>query len=148
MSSVIREYVFTMVMGAPSKVELCASKSADPFSPEECMEMIFNTVWSPLENGPLTPAQMQLQRSYLEAVCGSASVPYGKSGSRRSIRQDISAYSEAEALYHEDRLRPSDYYSYILRARKMLKKGCKSSDKATSYHCMELLHNIDKSLED
>ena len=148
MSSVIRDYVFTMVMGAPAKTELCASKSADPFTPEECMEMIFNAVWSPLKGGKLSAAQMQLQRSYLEAVCGSASVPYGKNASRRSISQDISAYSEAEALYHEDRLRPSDYYSYVLRARKMLVKGRKSSDKATSYHCMELLHNLDKTLED
>lgn len=148
MSSVIRDYVFTMVMNAPSKTELCASKSSDPFTPEECMEMIFNAVWSPLKGGKLSPAQMQLQRSYLKAVCGSASVPFGKGGSGRSLKQETSAYSEAEALYHEDRLRPSDYYSYILRARKMLKKGRKSSDKATSSHCMELLYNLDKSLED
>lgn len=145
MSSVIRDYVMKMVMGAPSKTELCASKSDDPFTPEECMEMIFNSVWSPLKKGSLTAAQMQLQRSYLESICGSASVPYGKSS--RSLRQDNSAYSEAEALYHEDRMRPSDYYGYILRIKKMLKKGSKSSDKATSNHCTQLLYNLDKSLE-
>lgn len=145
MSSVIRDYVMKMVMGAPSKTELCASKSDDPFTPEECMEMIFNSVWSPLKKGDLTAAQMQLQRSYLESICGSASVPYGKSS--RSLRQDNSAYSEAEALYHEDRMRPSDYYGYILRIKKMLKKGSRSSDKATSNHCTQLLYNLDKSLE-
>lgn len=44
-------------------------------------------------------------------------------------------------------MRPSDYHGYILRIKKMLKKGSKSSDKATSNHCTQLLYNLDKSLE-
>lgn len=143
MSSVIREYIMNMVMNAPSRTELCASKSSDPFTPRECMDMIFDAVWSPLRSGKLTPAQMQLQRSYIETACGNAAVSYGKPSGR--ALQTFSAYTEAEALYHEDTLLPSDYYAYVLGAQKLLEKGSRSSDRATAMHCRQLLYNLGKS---
>lgn len=138
-AKIINDYVMGLLMEAPSRCELASTRGDDPFTPNECMSIIFDKVWGKLATKqPLTKYDMLRQISYLKYVSDEAGIEiFNDKG--LSV---ISAYDEQGALYLENLILPSDNYVYLLKVEELLKKGTKSRDKATAAHCKTLLAKI------
>lgn len=136
---ILNDYLMSLIMKAPSRCELTSTFNSEPFTPEECMEMIYKKVWGNIqEKRPLTEVEMSRQISYLKYVSKGAGV---EMSDKKGINEKA-AYDEQGALYFENIILPGDHYSYLLKIEKALKKGAKNKDEKTAAHCINLLTRL------
>lgn len=146
-SRIVGDYIMEMLMAAPSRTELCAMKSDDPFTPQQCMDMIFDAVWKPLADGEkIDAAKMRQQEYFVEKMCGDLGVEYGKTGKKSLAQTVVAGYDEPSPIYYENKMLKSDNFGYLLRVEKILKKGSRNKDRRVGDHCSALLLNLQKAL--
>ena len=139
---IVVKYIMDQIMTAPSRCEVASTLSKEPFTPLECMDIIFNKVWGDIKDGKaISPKYMKIQNLYLEYLTEKAGIPNFKAKSK-----SIMAYDEQGALYQENVILPGDNYTYVLRAKKILEKGTKNRDERTSAHCKSLLYRLERGL--
>ena len=142
-SQTMSDYVMRLLLDAPGRCELASTRTDDPFTPQECMELVFNKIWGGLKEGEaLTMQEMRRQIYYLENFADKADVELSASNKRDLSLSEQSAYYEQGALYYENSLLTSDYYDYLLKIEKLLKKGTRNKDDRTAAHCRSLLSKL------
>ncbi|WP_211483129.1 zinc-dependent metalloprotease [Fodinibius roseus] len=111
-SAVIRNQLIEVILGAPERVHLSALKSREenPYSPEDVMEDIFNSLWKePLqEKSTLTEAEREFQKAYVQAVIA-------KSGLERAGATGTSAFASDDRDAHELRIKLPEFVEEHLR---------------------------------
>jgi hypothetical protein len=73
----VRGQLIKIAVAAPSKVDLSSVLAIDrPFTPEECMDMVYKHIWSPTIAGQkLSASQIKQQTLYLDNLFATAKLP-------------------------------------------------------------------------
>jgi hypothetical protein len=163
-SNKVRNYLMQLIMSAPGRTELSAAKSSNPYTPQYCIQQIFDAVWSgeAFRRG-LTRGEMQNQRLFFKKIVSDAGYKlHSDKGislaeNLKSIENSITSeykelkqsagYEQPEAMYFETNLLPGDAYKSLMDIQKILEKNIHNRDKATAVHCMLLLKELDNALK-
>lgn len=85
--------IFSSLMGRMDYVAACADKSSDPYTPQEYMADIYNTVWeSTRKNRKPDHFEMEIQKAFLGSIINISSVT-GSIGSFKASKEDYFAFA-------------------------------------------------------
>jgi hypothetical protein len=162
-SDIVREYIMKMLLGCPAKVDLCSSKSQEPYTVEECLQDVFDYVWGPaMRKEKLTSSQMKMQKLFLKNIGQAVGIKFGTNAAasihdmlaEKTLMEfysyaqaPISASSEPNVAYYTPRQYEEIYYDFVLKTQSVLKKCINHRDKDTGLHYKLMLEMLNKSLK-
>jgi hypothetical protein len=162
-SDIVREYIMKMLLGCPAKVDLCSSKSQEPYTVEECLQDVFDYVWGPaMRKEKLTSSQMKMQKLFLKNIGQAVGIKFGTNAAasihdmlaEKTLMEfysyaqaPISASSEPNVAYYTPRQYEEVYYDFVLKTQGLLKKCVSHRDKDTGMHYRLMLVMLNKSLK-
>lgn len=171
----VRSAIYDLIMFTPVFASMSDGVVTEEFSAEDCLDMIYDYVWSPVKSGRrLTDAQKLFQKKFVRSLMtsGGFNMPGGAASAVQDADAEPLAYDGAgcctdmhcfagelayspvsgfewlpRAIFNRGTLTSATLYAYLTRARDLMKSRLASVPSADRPHYDLLIKTIEYSLK-